>query len=183
MFQLHGGHVSVDSDGLGRGTHFTICLPKAEPPVPAQPGDADAGAGISATPRQDLALIAVDDNEDALAMLQPLLASLGHGVTTFSGSRAALGHALAHPPDACLLDIGLPKIDGLALARALRADARTQGAVLIALSGYGKEADRQAALAAGFDAYFVKPVNIDALAEALTLLCARQPGARQPGMR
>jgi CheY-like chemotaxis protein len=72
-----------------------------------------------------------------------------------------------------VLDIGLPEIDGLALARALRADPRTQGATLIALSGYGKEADRQAALAAGFNAYFVKPVNIDALAEALAQLGAR----------
>jgi signal transduction histidine kinase/ActR/RegA family two-component response regulator len=175
---LHGGDVQVDSPGLGQGARFTICLPKAEPPAPAQPADATAGkvtdeaadAAATAAPAPGLSILAVDDNDDALAMLQPLLAALGHHVTTFTGSRAAFRHALAHPPDACVLDIGLPEIDGLALARALRADTRTQGAVLVALSGYGKDADRQAALAAGFDAYFVKPVNIDALAEALARL-------------
>jgi signal transduction histidine kinase len=171
VIHLHGGQVSVESAGPDQGSHFTICLPKAEPPVPAQlePG-AEAAAGGAPAPARGLSILAVDDNEDALAMLQPLLASLGHRVTTFTGSRAAFRHAVAHPPDACVLDIGLPEIDGLALARALCADPRTQGAILIALSGYGKEADRQAALAAGFDAYFVKPVNIDALAEALARL-------------
>jgi PAS domain S-box-containing protein len=184
VVQLHGGQVSVDSAGPDQGSHFTICLPKAEPPALAHPVGDDAGAGTDATiaPQPGLALIAVDDNEDALAMLEPLLAALGHRVATFTGSRAALQYALAHPPDACVLDIGLPEIDGLALARALRADARTQGAVLVALSGYGKESDRQAALAAGFDAYFVKPVSIDALAEALARLCAqpRPAGTQQP---
>jgi CheY-like chemotaxis protein len=175
VIHLHGGQVSVESAGPDQGSHFTICLPKAEPPAPAQSEGAAGGAaaGGAPAPARGLAILAVDDNEDALAMLQPLLASLGHRVTTFTGSRAAFRHAVAHPPDACVLDIGLPEIDGLALARALRADARTQGATLIALSGYGKEADRQAALAAGFDAYFVKPVNIDALAEALARLGTR----------
>ncbi|WP_051971335.1 ATP-binding protein [Massilia sp. 9096] len=169
VVQLHGGRASVESAGPDQGSHFTICLPKAEPPAPARPADADASAaaGAAAAAQQGLAIMAVDDNEDAVTMLQPLLASLGHRVTTFTSSRAALGYALAHPPDACVLDIGLPEIDGLALARALRADPRTRGAVLIALSGYGKEVDRRAALAAGFDDYFVKPVNIDALGEAL----------------
>jgi CheY-like chemotaxis protein len=70
-------------------------------------------------------------------------------------------------PDVCLMDIGLPDIDGLTLAAMLRADPLTRDAVLIAMSGYGQQSDREAALGAGFDRYFVKPVDIDLLGAAL----------------
>jgi CheY-like chemotaxis protein len=167
---LHGGRVFAESAGLGKGARFTICLPKVQPQALPAAGQADAGDAGDAVSVRPLRILAVDDNEDALAMLQLLLTSLGHRVATATTSRDALRQADADPPDACVLDIGLPDLDGFALARQLRANPRTRAAALVALSGYGQDRDRSTALAAGFDAYFVKPVNIDALAAALARL-------------
>jgi CheY-like chemotaxis protein len=117
-----------------------------------------------------LTILAVDDNADALMMLDMLISSLGHRVVTVSSSRDALQKAVEVCPDVCMLDIGLPDIDGLALARALRGDPTTRHATLFAVSGYGQEADRRAAFEAGFDEYYVKPLDINRLANALSQL-------------
>ena len=100
-------------------------------------------------------------------MLEMLLTSMGHVVASISRPREVMARAQALRPDVCILDIGLPDIDGLTLAGMLQADPATRHAVLMAMSGYGQEADRRAALAAGFDRYFVKPVNAGELAGAL----------------
>ena len=173
LVSLHDGNVSAESAGPGQGTRFTVCLPRLQA--------AAAAEGIDAIPasqeeREPLEILAVDDNEDALAMLKLLLGAQGHRVLTSTSSREALRCAEQARPDVCVLDIGLPDIDGYALARALRANPRTRDAALVAVSGYGREADRQRASEAGFDDYFVKPVDIDALSSALSRLGAR-PGA------
>jgi CheY-like chemotaxis protein len=105
----------------------------------------------------------VDDNVDAAATLGMLLEASGYAVEVQNDSPAALASALDHPPDAALLDIGLPEMDGNALARRLRADARTARIVLIAVTGYGQEQDRKDALEAGFDHHLVKPVDMKRL--------------------
>jgi len=112
----------------------------------------------------------VDDNVDAADMVAMLLASMGYATMVEYGSQAALDRALAARPDVCILDIGLPDMDGYALARQLRADARTRGALLIALTGYSQSQDREQALAAGFDQHFAKPVDIDKLGAMLARL-------------
>jgi signal transduction histidine kinase/ActR/RegA family two-component response regulator len=164
LVQLHGGHVSAESAGPGQGTRFTVCLPKLDvaqlPPEIAQHADLRTG-------QPALKILLVDDNEDGLMMLEMLLSSMGHEVVSTSRPREVMARAHAFQPDVCILDIGLPDIDGLALAGMLQADPVTRHAVLMAMSGYGQEADRRAALAAGFDRYFVKPVDADELAEAL----------------
>jgi signal transduction histidine kinase/ActR/RegA family two-component response regulator len=178
LVTLHGGSVRAESAGLGQGACFTICLPRIEPASTvvddaARPALADAPGTLS--------ILLVDDNEDALMMLEMLLAALGHRVTGTTSSREALRRIEAgtdaEAPDVFILDIGLPDIDGFSLARALRAKARTRHATLIALSGYGQDVDRAMALDAGFDQYFVKPVDVDRLAAALAKLAGPGPAA------
>ena len=101
------------------------------------------------------------------------LEELGHRVIVEHGSRAGLERARVEQPDVCLLDIGLPEIDGNELARQLRAQSETAAATLIAVTGYGQERDRRNSLAAGFDAHMVKPLDIDRLEALLTAVVPR----------
>ena len=116
-------------------------------------------------------ILVVDDNADAAHMLAMYLDALGHEVMTEHGSKRAFERARIERPDACVLDIGLPEIDGNALARMLREHPDTSSALLIAVTGYGQEQDRQHALAAGFDHYLIKPVDTALLADLLTRAC------------
>jgi CheY-like chemotaxis protein len=109
----------------------------------------------------------VDDNVDAAAMLAMLLEASGHRVVVEHDARQALARARKEAPQVCLLDIGLPEIDGNALARQLRSVPETAGAMLIAVTGYGHEKDREQSLAAGFDHHLVKPIDTGALAAIL----------------
>ena len=101
----------------------------------------------------------VDDNEDAAAMLAMFLEIHGHQVLTEDDPARVVERALVFRPHVCLLDIGLPGMDGYELARRLRATPGLDGVVLIAVTGYGDEQARQQATAAGFDHHFVKPVD------------------------
>jgi PAS domain S-box-containing protein len=163
LVELHGGSVSCSSPGLGQGSTFEIALPVLEGQAPAGP----QGAPGKLRGQGALRLLAVDDNADAAQTLGMLLEACGHEVLVEHDSRRALARAREARPDACLLDIGLPEIDGNELARRLRADPATAGAALVAVTGYGQEQDRQRAFAAGFDHYLVKPVDMDKLAEVL----------------
>lgn len=112
----------------------------------------------------------VDDNADAAAMLGMLLEASGHQVVVEHGSRQALARAREEAPQVCLLDIGLPDMDGNELAQQLRAHPETAGSVLIAVTGYGQEKDREHSLAAGFDHHLVKPVDSTVLASILATI-------------
>jgi CheY-like chemotaxis protein len=180
LVELHGGSVSCSSPGLGKGSTFEIVLPVLEGQAPAGPQAAPGklrGQGA-------LRLLVVDDNVDAAQTLGMLLEACGHEVLVEHDSCRALARAREARPDACLLDIGLPEIDGNELARRLRAHPETAGAALVAVSGYGQEQDRQRAFAAGFDHYLVKPVDMDKLAEVLAVIAASPvsspPKARRP---
>ncbi|MCS0656941.1 hybrid sensor histidine kinase/response regulator [Massilia terrae] len=166
LVELHGGSVSAYSAGLGEGSTFTVRLPRFEEPlagtVPAPPAAERRGAH-----GEPLRILLVDDNQDAVATLQLFLQAAGHVVEAAFRAGEALDAARMFRPDACLLDIGLPDFDGKELARRLRADPLTSGATLIAMTGYGRPQDRDAALAAGFDHYLVKPVSTTQLAQIL----------------
>ena len=112
-------------------------------------------------------LLVVDDNQDAAQMLGMVLEAAGHEVLVEHDAKTALERARKEVPDVCLLDIGLPDIDGNELARLLRAQPETSGAVLIAITGYGQELDRKRTMKAGFNHHFVKPVNVGLLLEIL----------------
>ena len=163
LIELHGGEVACASAGAGQGSRFSVCLPLLHAPEAAAPvPDAQPGADAAL-----LRVLVVDDNVDAAVMLAMLLEASGHQVQVEHDPLEALAATLANPPQVCLLDIGLPGIDGLELARRLRARPGTAHALLIAITGYGQDSDRQQILQAGFDHHLVKPIDI---AQLYTLL-------------
>jgi PAS domain S-box-containing protein len=157
LVELHGGSVACESGGPGAGSRFSVCLPLLEPEraeAAPQPNDAVAPAAGGA-----LRVMVVDDNVDAAVTLGMLLESAGHRVLVEHDAHDALARAQADPPQAFLLDIGLPGMDGMELARRLRARPATAGALLVAVTGYGQDKDRAQVLAAGFDHHMVKPID------------------------
>ncbi|MET0982754.1 MAG: ATP-binding protein [Telluria sp.] len=171
LLLLHGGTITVHSDGLDAGSTFRVRLPRSSGRE-ALPG-LDAGQpGAKAAPLLRIAI--VDDNEDAAATLAMFLEAFGHQVSVAYAAREALDAMPGFAPDVCLLDIGLPGMNGFDLARALRALPTTAGAVLIAVTGYAQEQDRQQALAAGFNDLFAKPVDLAALNSLLTRIAERR---------
>ncbi len=180
IVELHGGTVSCASPGRNAGSTFTVSLPTTARTAPAAtPHAPDAPAAPAATPASGMALriMIVDDNVDAGTILQLLLQSAGHEAVFEHSPHSALARAAADPPQVFLLDIGLPEIDGNALARRLRAQPETAGAVLIAVTGYGQEQDRAQSAAAGFDHHLVKPVDIDALLAILAKTMRTHPAS------
>ncbi|GIZ50436.1 PAS domain-containing hybrid sensor histidine kinase/response regulator [Noviherbaspirillum aridicola] len=154
LVELHGGSVACSSPGAGKGSSFSFrlpCLRDADAEKPA------ARQEPRAVPGQARRVLIVDDNADAARMLGLYLEACGHEVLLAHCPEQALLRARGERPDACLLDIGLPAMDGNALARLLRREHPQ--ALLIAVTGYGQDADRKAALAAGFDHHLVKPVD------------------------
>jgi CheY-like chemotaxis protein len=115
----------------------------------------------------------VDDNRDAAEMLGSLLEALGASVQVVYSGRAALDMLDSFDPDAVLLDIGMPEMDGYEVARRLRLQPRWQGLVIVALTGWGQEEDRQRTRAAGFDYHLVKPTDLDGLQRLLADIAAR----------
>ncbi len=167
LVELHGGSVACTSPGLGQGSTFSVCLPcLAAEAAPATRAGGDAAAGTDAG--APLRVLVVDDNVDAAVMLSMVLEAAGHQTVVEHDARAALARARQSPPQVCLLDIGLPEMDGKELARRLRADPVTAGAVLVAVTGYGQDSDRQQIMAAGFDHHLVKPVDMDRLGAILS---------------
>ena len=163
LVELHDGRVSATSDGLGRGATFTVTLPAAEPAI----GEAPDAPQLTPPSGSRLAVMVVDDNVDAAQTLSTLLELEGHDVVTLFDPVEALARAAIVDCDVFILDIGLPGMDGIELARRIRALPGKQRSVLVALTGYGQAKDRQQSAAAGFDHHFVKPVDAQALAKLL----------------
>jgi PAS domain S-box-containing protein len=164
LTELHKGTVAADSGGTGQGSVFSVRLPRldiAAVDVRAIP------RRLAALPGRALRILLVDDNIDAADTLAAYLAGLGHEVEVRHDARSALALLDAGLPDVCIFDIGLPETDGYTLARQLRALPGGRACKLLALSGYGQERDQDAAEQAGFDQYFVKPVDTGSLAALL----------------
>jgi signal transduction histidine kinase len=165
LVELHGGKVACESAGPGLGSRFTVRLPC----LADAHRDGAAGAPACAGGRAGLSrIMVVDDNVDAAATLGMLLEASGYAVSVEHDPLRALERAGVETPDVCLLDIGLPGMDGIELAQRLRANPDTAGALLVAVTGYGQDSDRRRALAAGFDHYLVKPVDLQVLCELLS---------------
>lgn len=163
LVAMHGGSVSASSDGTGKGSRFEVRLPRAEGQVDARHPDATPTPGCD----QRLRIMVVDDNEDSAHTLGILLKSSGYRTDVLLDPRAALERAQRELPDVFILDIGMPHMDGYELARRIRDMQAPQRPLLVALTGYGHEADRQRAFDAGFDHHLVKPLDPDALSEIL----------------
>jgi two-component system, sensor histidine kinase len=211
LSELHGGTIEAFSAGLGMGSEFVVTLPMAVRESPAQtspaagaaqPG-ADAAGAVArdeaarspdAPPADDARraspatgsgarrrVMVVDDSVDGAESMSILLEMLGHDVRVMYDGAAAIATASEFRPEVVLLDIGLPGIDGYQVARALRAEPATSGALLIALTGYGQESDRQRTRDAGFDHHLVKPASLDDIERVIAADGAggvpRNPGA------
>jgi PAS domain S-box-containing protein len=170
LVELHGGNVSCASDGVGRGTCMTVRMPRSHGAVaPEEPRVQLPSA------EQPLSLLVVEDGDDAREILVLSLRVMGHDARGASSAAEALAAAKSDVHDAIIADIGLPDMDGRALARALR-EALGPEVVLLALSGYGQEEDRRSSIAAGFDGHLVKPVEPAALMRTIeSALALRVP--------
>jgi PAS domain S-box-containing protein len=170
LVELHHGTVAVTSAGLGHGSTFSIHLPRL--PIQALAPAAAVPARVPAlAPRR---ILVVDDNVDAAQLLAMFLEANGFEVAVEHDAMRALALAEQLAPDVCLLDIGLPGMDGNELARRLRQLPQLAGATLVAITGYGRQQDRDTAFEAGFDHHFVKPVSFD---ELLAVLAQPAPRA------
>jgi CheY-like chemotaxis protein len=165
LVELHGGAVTVESAGLGQGSTFTVSLPQAAALARAAvvPGaSADTQASVSRR-----RVLVVDDNVDAAETLVMVLALAGHETRCAHDGHQALEIARAFLPEVAFLDIGLPGISGLDVARRFRMDPALANAFLVALTGWGTEDDKRTCLDAGFDMHLTKPVDAAAVETAL----------------
>jgi signal transduction histidine kinase len=162
LTELHGGSVRVTSAGSGRGTEFTVTFP-----LLGARQDACTTSNTTRDSGLSLRILVVDDNRDAADTSAQLLELLGHETRVAYTGPEAVAVAAEYRPDTVICDIGLPGMDGYAVAAALRADPATTGARLLALTGYGRPEDVERARAAGFDKHLVKPVSPDTLLAAL----------------
>nr|HEX4314820.1 ATP-binding protein [Kofleriaceae bacterium] len=165
LVQLHGGRIDAASAGPGRGSTFTVRLPRVaaivEAPEPSLPVAAPQARAASGT------VLVVDDNADAAVLLADLLESRGYTARVAHDPTEALRVAGEFVPDVAVLDIGLPDMDGYELARRLRALPAWRDVTLLALSGYGQEPDRARSADAGFAQHLVKPVDLATLSRYL----------------
>jgi signal transduction histidine kinase len=162
LVELHGGTIEVKSEGIGRGTEFTVRIPMLHTDIGRErQSGATALARTSARHR----ILLADDNRDFAVSLAALLRGMGNEVRVEHDGAAALAAAEDFRPDLAFLDIGLPKLNGFDLARKLR--GLNPSGILVAVTGWGQEADRKLAREAGFDDYIVKPIEIDKLQSLL----------------
>jgi len=164
MVQMHGGHVEAHSDGPGLGSEFILRLPRGQAPS-EEAYEAAAPHDCHIQPRN---ILLVDDNVDAADTLASLLRSRRHKVVTAFSGPAALERATELRPEAVILDLGMPGMDGCEVAEKLRARAGGDALVLVALTGWGGVDDRQRTAAAGFDYHFVKPAKLEEIELAIS---------------
>jgi CheY-like chemotaxis protein len=164
LVEMHGGSVTAASEGLGRGSEFTVRLPAAMGLTDLRP----PAAGRVKTARQGARVLIADDDEDTARLLGRLLGLAGHEVVTAHRGDEAIGAAKAFRPEFILLDIGMPGMSGYEVASRLRRDECCEKAVFIAVSGYGQEQDRERSREAGFDQHLTKPLDHDALLSMLS---------------
>jgi PAS domain S-box-containing protein len=173
IVELHGGRVEAHSAGKGRGSEFVVLLPLQTPGVIEEAALVAPRATAAAARRR---IMLVDDNVDGAETLARLLGAHGHEVRVFHEPIAALAAVAEFLPDLAVLDIGLPVLDGYELARRMRTLLGGHPCRLVALTGYGQEADKARSEQAGFERHLVKPVNPD-LVVGLVAAGPAQPGA------
>jgi len=166
---LHGGRIEARSQGPGHGSEFVIHLPLLE-----QQPSANAQQEISFTTEKTIRrILVVDDNRDAADGMAMLLDISGHITKTAYDGLEAIAAAESFKPELVLLDIGLPHMDGYAVAKHLRQQASSRDIVLAALTGYGDDDDRRRSREAGFNYHFVKPMEFAILNELLEQMDTR----------
>ena len=160
LIEMHGGSISATSAGVNRGATFEIRLPLVHE-------EQTVTTAVTAQERRPRRILLVDDNADGAFMLAELLRFDGHDVQTALSGMEAFERMKTFRPDVALLDIGLPGLDGYEVARRIRAEHGNESIRLIAITGYGRDEDRELARDAGFAAHLVKPVEFSALQRVL----------------
>jgi PAS domain S-box-containing protein len=162
LVQMHGGSVEARSEGLGMGTEVLVRLPLARKPkeLSAEPGLSRSSINPGSSVQR---ILCVDDNRDSADSLGTMLKFLGADVRVVYDGPSALEAIKICRPSIALLDIGMPGMDGLEVAQKIRDDTANKDMLLIALTGWGNEDDRQRSREAGFDHHLVKPVDLNAL--------------------
>ncbi len=171
LVELHGGSITAFSEGYGRGSEFVIRLPIVLTAAKAQKED----DGQPPQPTDRLRILVVDDNVDAASSLAMMLKMMGNEVRTAHDGLEAVETALAFRPDAILLDIGMPKLNGYDACRRIREHPWDRPVTIIALTGWGQEEDKCRSREAGFDYHLVKPIEPATLEK---LLAELESGAR-----
>ena len=166
LVELHGGTVTAKSEGVGRGSEFIVALPLGVEIGSGRDGARDETDPVFASHR----FLVVDDSRDAAQSLALLLENLGADVHTATDGPAALDEVDTYRPSVMLLDIGMPGMDGLEVARRVRQRTDGRELTVIALSGWGQDEDRRRSREAGVDYHMVKPVDLDELGRLLTSL-------------
>jgi CheY-like chemotaxis protein len=169
--EQHGGSVSAYSEGRGHGAEFVVKLPalrgapcQASPARPAQFTRAGSAPGVR--------VLIVDDNVDVVAVFRHRLEELGYEVAVAYDGPTALRVAAEFDPKIALVDIGLPGLSGHEVARQLRAQAPSPGLHLVAVTGFGHDIDRERSVAAGFERYLIKPIDLSQLEQVVGELSA-----------
>jgi CheY-like chemotaxis protein len=179
LTELHGGQVEARSAGLGRGSEFLVRLPVLPADAPRDVAPAQArDLPPPALAAQGGRILVADDNVDGAASLAALLEINGYTAYTAHDGLEAVQAAERLQPDAVLLDIGMPKLDGYEAARRIRGMPWARELPLIAVTGWGQEEDRRHSAGAGFDAHLVKPVGREHLLRVLGQLVRRRGAPR-----
>lgn len=171
LIDLHGGTIKVHSDGIDKGSTFTVEMPFVAAPAQSAPHPAAQTAPVASSGYK---VLVVDDNIAAAQTIFWMLEALDHQPHLAHSGAEALAAADDIQPDIILLDIGLPDMSGYDVCEALRRNPQHQGALIIAQTGWGQEKDRKAAFAAGFDHHMVKPVGMKDFQDVFSLLKERQ---------
>jgi PAS domain S-box-containing protein len=166
LTELHGGTIEARSEGIGRGSEFVVKMPVVAV-AEAAAADASPDPGPACKPRR---ILVADDNHDAVESLTLLLQLAGHDVHKAFDGQAAMTSAEELKPDVALLDIGMPKANGYEVARHIREHLWGKRIYLVALTGWGQEADKRRAQDVGFDAHLVKPVAPEAINRLLATI-------------
>jgi CheY-like chemotaxis protein len=172
---LHGGSVTAASDGAFKGSEFTVRLPLLDRPHPVAPVEQDALPAKAAATPERVRVLVVDDYAPAAENLALLLQEMGYRTAVANDGAAALQTMQTFNPQAALVDIGLPVIDGYEVAQTVRRTAGFEHLPLVAITGYGQASDRARALAAGFNEHMVKPLDAMRISELIERLVAENP--------
>lgn len=170
LVELHGGSIQAASDGPNRGSRFTIRLPSAASPLSEHAAISRTGTTRAAGHR----IVVIEDNPDVRDMLTVYLEIDGHRVYQAADGSSGFDVAIEAEPDVALIDIGLPGMDGCELAQRLRAHEATAHTTLIAITGYGRAADRKRIEDAGFQVHLIKPVEEERLRQIILAVPRRQ---------